>query len=167
MSADLETEASGQHLEPTAAEHHDPIPDVVAAKRRRASYGLANVWLPTGRITAYSDRFEAVCMCRKHRGGNRCVITRMRIADSKDASTVSMASLIGRGRPLGLMAAWLARCHRYGNRDKHRESADLEDWPLEERTAARSQLELCEGAAELLGHERHITDAPGEPMIAL
>ena len=131
----------------------DPGVEVSMPARKKDQYGIANVWLPTGRITAYKDgRFEAVCLCTKHQGGIRCVLSRTVPKDS-GVRAIPLATLVGRGKPLGLLAAFLLRGPKHTTRCLHVDDVKISPPSLDERSRAREQLVLCEGAADLLAQE--------------
>ena len=66
---------------------------------------------------------------------------------------IPLATLVGRGKPLGLLAAFLLRGPKHTNRCLHVDDVKISPPSLDERSRAREQLVLCEGAADLLAQE--------------
>lgn len=134
-----------------------PAPDDDAGHIRRAGpRGNADVtvWVEGGRISFYSSKksFEAVCGNPLHKTDSRCVRT----------CGVTSSALCG-GRPLGLLAAWLAN-NAQANKAEHW-AADQFSPTFAERQIRRTMLALAEGTEELFAKERPLDDGEqDEPL---
>ena len=127
--------------------------------------------MPNGTITWYATKndFEAVCNHEGHRAGRRCVMTR---------TAVGRETALGvrGGRPLGLMAAWLARASgpQVSTRAAHWNAAMLASLTsaegFSERLIARLDLMSTPGGrdlADLCERDQDDDDPPGgEPLVA-
>jgi hypothetical protein len=85
---------------------------------------------------ARSRRFVATCRNAAH---GRCVKQK------------TISSRVGRGRPLGLLAAWLERAFEFDSQEAHTSVGALV--PRQERQAARQRLRQVRGSASLFDAE--------------
>ena len=131
-----------------AAEEAPPVP--------HAPPGRATVTyhVPGGSISYYASKsaFEAVCEVREH---GRCVVTRTRNARITDADGRQYG-----GRPVGMLAAWLARGHECTSKEDH--WAQRFTAPAQERLALRERIRQTLAGELLLSCERPRQDGEEE-----
>lgn len=111
--------------------------------------------VPGGSIAYYESKrsFEAVCDNPSH---GRCVVTR-----TKNHRGQTPDGHPKGGRPVGFLAAWLARGSNVESKAQHWDAPQFEI-PAEERAAVRATIAASgESGRFLLGLER--AQAPGEP----
>ena len=95
-----------------------------------------------------TGNFEATCKNPAH---GRCVLTRKGLEASKKKRKVGAGYARG-GRPVGLMAAWLAKKDDVPSKKAHMDLAAELD--RDARRLARHQLEMEAGGAMLFDFER-------------
>ena len=119
------------------------------------------VEVPGGSLTWYrSGYIEAQCGNKKH-VGKRCVLTRKAGAPSGTAKGGP-----GSGRPVGFLAAWLARGCECGSRERHWADDNMVI-PWAERMLARMYVLDLPIGVDLSDKERPANDAydqDGEPL---
>ena len=101
----------------------------------------------TGKLSYYSKGARFECECFLH---PRCRLTRTAKANP---------SRVGQGRPLGLMAAWLALRERVGDAKEHKHAFVTASLSRQDRAAARVQLRACVNGATLESCEAPKGDA--------
>ena len=123
---------------------------VVEPVRGVQGKALAVCHMAGGKVSFYAKgSFEAVCAQEGH---GRCRLTRQgHIARGATATTT--------GRPLGLIAAWLAFGVHCGDRSEHADELAM-SFPHEVRLSARRDLLLAPGGADLASFEKEF-DAQG------
>ena len=144
----------------SAAGSQAPPPPIGRAYLGRSKPQL-RVEVPGGTLTWYrSGNIEAPCGNKKH-VGKRCVLTRKAGEPGETARGGP-----GSGRPVGFLAAWLARGCDCGSRERHWADDNLLI-PCAERMLARMYVLDLPGGVELSDKERPPHDAydqDGEPL---
>eukprot|EP00971_Amphidinium_carterae_P224126 4447366-Amphidinium_carterae.1 len=110
---------------------------------------LAEVRLPSGRIAYHETKESFEAVCSRHPG---CTLSRT----CKPRRGQNSAGFPKGGRPLGLLAAWLA-CD-CDSKATHRARAQLESLTHDLRAAARYGLSEVDGGLALLSLEREQAD---------
>ena len=144
---------------PLPAPATPPPPRPAAAKERQAP--MAVVFVPGGKLTYYYSEKNAFCTaeCNNPTHG-RCVKTRT-MREPARASAKSK----GQGRPVGYLAAWLAKGIDLGSKALH--WSDEQQPSFAERAAARAQV-ADDGSADsalLLAGEVPPQDGEDEPKL--
>lgn len=145
---------------PSVPEPAPPVPEAAprgeGAERRAggARSGAAAVcYVPGGTLAYYGSKraFEAVCENPAH---GKCVATRTSTSKGTTADGFPRS-----GRPVGFLAAWLARAEEAATKAEH---WAMFDNPLEARAGLREQIARTEAGTALQRCER--APAAGEPL---
>ena len=143
-----------------------PLPPPMAApeagegQKKKRQAALAVVFVPGGKLTYYYSAKNAICTaeCRNKSHG-RCVMTKT----MRGRADKTNARLRGQGRPVGYLAAWLAKGAEYVSKAQH--------WAVEnqptfaERRAARDLVKADEAvdARQLFAGESSASEGGSEP----
>ena len=138
-----------------------PPAEGLAAEKKKKQAPMAVVFLPGGKLTYYYSEKNAFCTaeCSNPKHG-RCIKTRT----MKEPATAAAKSK-GQGRPVGHLAAWLAKGVDLDSKALH--WADEHQPSFAERVAARARV-AGEGTADscfLLAGEAPPHDGEEEPLL--
>lgn len=155
--ADVAAPAEAPQPAPVEAAQPAPAPDAPpapVAERRARTAAEVTYYVPGGSIAFYPSKacFQAVCECGAH---GRCVLTRTHRSRQSAASDMPIG-----GRPVGFLAAWLARGEGCSDKTEHW-SPDAMINSQEFRAQQRALIANTPGGRLLLSFERPA--APGEP----
>eukprot|EP00971_Amphidinium_carterae_P006185 121802-Amphidinium_carterae.1 len=119
---------------------------------------LAEVLLPNGRIAAHLSKSSFECVCHRH---EQCGFSRTQLSKKKQGTTVA-------GRPLGLMAAWLAVAGDFPDKESHTDKSWWEATLTQTvRANWRQQIQEMASGHELLEYERDVVAGEAEEPVSL
>jgi hypothetical protein len=132
-----------------------PPPPSVAESSVRSRAPVCSVDYMGGVISFYKDgRFQATCPLKTH---PLCRLTRYANAAGAD-----------KGRPIGLMAAWIASANDW-NQDEHRKKETLYFLTQPARLKHRLRIKESPGGPQLISHEKPLASplASEEPDVSI
>jgi hypothetical protein len=137
--------------------HH--VEEASQASSNRDPATCTVVYPPYGVIAYYAKgrRFQATCFeaCAHH---NRCRLTRY----SSPSCTMP-----AKGRPLGLMMAWLRFSSGAGTRQEHIHQFYLMLLTFERRSHGRAVLQTLTNGVQMCTHERHCREGEGQEPVGV